>query len=280
MKRLLVAGVVVLSAVVLVIALRPHSTFESTDAFVERWFDAVAGEGAPDRGWSQMDESSRGRFANDADAYRLAAAAEDWTGFRWKVESWHQLESWLWWVYVRVDGGLGATPAFLRDERLVAPWCLDDTAPGIGLQVVQEWPWSVRTLGPGGFAGSAERALITGACTNPSMPPPQFESGADMVWTGHQLAVWNWTFLPLFLLDEDGDRVELPACQKVDLDGFGRQFEVRAATGYVMTIGLDGPQDGVTTFVVIGSRDEYVSNAPPAEPMPPCEGAPQVQVGV
>jgi hypothetical protein len=73
--------------------------------------------------------------------------------------------------------------------------------------------------------------------------------------------------------------VDLPPCQKVGLDDYAREFAVRAATGYVMTIFLDQPQDHVTTFVVIGSRDEYVSNAPPAEPMPPCEGAPQVQVG-
>lgn len=271
---------VALSAVVLVTVLKLPGTFEPADAFVERWLDAVAGHGPPDRGWSQMDESSRERFGNDAQAFRLAAVAEDWSVFRWEVGEPYQLESWLWSVDITVEGGLAGTPAFLRNEHLVGPWCVDATAPGITLQVVQESLWSERALGPGGFTGSAERALIAGACTNASMPPPQFDPGGEMVWTGHQLAVWNWTTVPLFLLDEDGQRVDLPPCQKVALDGFAREFEVRAAGGYVMTIGLDGPQENMTTFVVIGSRDSYVNNAPPADPMPPCVGKPLVQPGV
>jgi hypothetical protein len=280
MKRLLVAGVVVLALAVLVVALKLPGPFEPADAFVEKWLVAVVGDGASDRGWSQLDESSREQFGNDAEAFRLAAEAQDWSGFRWEgIEAYH-LESWLWSVYVPVDGGLSATPAFLRDQRLVGPWCVDDKAPGFHLQVVQEWPWTPRTLGPSGLTGSSERALIAGKCTTPSMPPGQFQRGSEMVWAGHQLSVWNWTTLPLFIVDQEGRRVELPPCEKIGIDDYGREFEVRAADGYVMAIGLDVPQEGVTTFVVIGSRDSYVNNAPPAEPMAPCEGTPQVQVGV
>jgi hypothetical protein len=205
MKRLVVAGVVALAAVVLLLAVRLPGTFEPADAFVERWLDAVAGTGSSDSGWSQMDESSRERFGNDAYAFQAAAAAEDWSRFQWEVEDPYQLESWLWSIRITVIGGLAATPDFLRNERLVGPWCVDDSAPGISLQVVQQWPWSERTLGPGGFTGSAERALIAGACApSASVPPPQFVSGGDMAWTGHQLAVWNWTTLPLFLLTRIG----------------------------------------------------------------------------
>lgn len=268
-----------MAGLVLLVAVGLRGAFEPADVFVDRWLRAVSGDGPADRGWSQLDETSRERFGGDAEAFRVAVAAQDWSGFRWDVESAHRLESWLSYVYVTVDGGLRETPAFLRDNGLVGPWCIDDTAPGINLQVEQEWPWSERTLGPGILTGSAERALTAGACIQPAVAPPQFLPGNDPVWTGQQLAVWNWTTLPLFLLDKGGHRVGLPPCGKVGLDSYATQFEVRAADGYVMAFRLEVAYGDVTTFVVIGSRDEYVNNAPPAEPMPPCEGQPLVQVG-
>lgn len=280
MKRLLVAGGIAVAGIVLVVSVGLRGAFEPADAFVDRWLQAVSGDGSADRGWSQLDESSRQRFGNDAEAFRAAAAAHDWSGFRWDVESSHKLESWLSYVYIAVEGGFGETPAFLRDNRLVAPWCLDDDAPGISLAVVREWLFSEMTLGPGGLTGSSELALSAGACA--AAPPPedqQFQPGGDFVWAGHALEVWNWTRLPLSLVGEDGHRVDLPPCQKVGLDDVARQFEVRAATGYVATFGLEILR-AVTTYVVIGSKDLYVNNAPPLEPMPPCEGKPQVQQGV
>ena len=280
MKRLLVAGGIVLAAIVLLVAFGPLRAAEPADAFVDRWLHAVTGDGPADRGWSQLDQASRDQFGNDAEAFRAAAAAEDWSGFHWQVGLSHELESWLSYVYVTVDGGLGAIPTFLRDNQLVAPWCVDDTAPGIAMAVEQQ-PWTNRTLGAGGLTGSSELALAAGACVQQaSIPPEQFLPGGDLVSAGHQLEVWNWTRLPLFLVDEDGRRADLPPCRKVGLDDVARQFEVRAATGYVVSIGLDAPLPGITTYVVIGSRDTYANNAPPAEPMPPCEGEPQVQVGV
>lgn len=279
-KRLLVAGGIV-AAIAVFASMRPFGAYEAPEAFVDRFLHAVVGEGASDRGWSQLDETSRReRFGNSAAAFRRAAAAQDWSAFRWDVDETYELESSTSWVGIKVEGGLAATPAFLRDRKLVGPWCLDDAAPGIGLLVWEDQALGRRSLGPGGLTGTAERALTAGECVTAAAPVEQFQPGDNLVWAGHQLMVWNWTALPLFLLDKDGERVDLRPCQKVALDGFAREFEVRAVGGYVMTIGLDGPQDHVTTFVVIGSRDSYVNNAPPADPMPPCAGKPLVQPGV
>lgn len=280
MKRLVVAGGIAV-AIAVFVALRPFAAYEAPNAFVDRFLHAVVGAGASDRGWSQLDETTRQeRFGSLAEAFREGAGAQDWSAFRWDVDATYELDSSTSWVGIKVEGGLGATPAFLRSRKLVGPWCLDDAAPGIGLLVWEDQVLGRRSLGPGGLTGTAERALAAGECVAAAVPDDQFQPGNDAVWAGHQVMVWNWTKRPLFLLDDDGHRVDLPACTKIALDDFAREFAVRAANGYVMSIGLDGPYDGVTTFVVIGSRDAYVNNAPPAEPMPPCEGEPQVQVGV
>lgn len=269
-------------ALVLVALASGALAYESPEEFTSRWLRSVAGQGDADRGWSQLDATSREEFGGDADAYARSAAAADWSGFTWRVARAHPFESWLWHVEVRVDGGLAAVPAFLRDYRLVGPLCMDDEAAGIHLMVFQRWPWDERTLGPGGFTGSAERALVTGRCTVSEGPPPEFEPGAVPAWSGHAFHVRNNTTTPLFLRLEDGSRIDIPPCSTVNADELRGTVEVRAADGYVSTMGgvAQSMDPSVTTFIVIGATDVYLNGAPPKEPLPACDEPALVQVGV
>lgn len=137
---------------------------ESPEAFVDRWLQSVAGEGAADRGWSQLSDHVRARLGSDG-AYVADASEVDWSGFRWHLAESYAVESWLWTVAVEVDGGLAAVPDFLRIEQLVGPSCADAASPGIRLMVARDGlsgPW---TLGPGALTGTSERALLLGRCS-------------------------------------------------------------------------------------------------------------------
>lgn len=111
--------------------------------------------------------------------------------------------------------------------------------------------------------------------------PPDLQPSGKTAWTGHELDFRNWTTLPLFLLNERGERAGVGACARIGLDGFTGQVTIRAERGYVATFGWGPSQGGErTTFVVLLPHEIYLDASPPAAPLPPCHGKPQVQEGI
>ena len=277
MSRLVVG---VTAAVLLTLALVAVRTPSATTAtgVVEDWLHAVAGA-EEDRGWDFLSEISRDyEFENDQRVYVREVSAVDWAVLNWSIGDAYEIEvspgvSW-WEVPVLVEGGLEAVPAQLFHRGLAHPLCIDDRAPGFG--VIVEMPmFGPPTVGGGAMTGNAR----AGRCGSHAAASPElFLPGSEVAWTGYELEVWNWTELPLFLVHESGQRFDIGPYEKGHVDGFSGEGAIRAAEGYVATVFWDS-QVETTTFLVIGSRDVYLNNTPPEEPMPACAGKPQVQPG-
>jgi hypothetical protein len=164
----------------------------------------------------------------------------------------------------------------------VQPDCFE--VPGRGFAVYVETPFfAAPRIGPGRWSDPAERAADDRACPSPApMPTPAVRwDDEGELWTGFTVEAWNRTTLNLFLEDRNGRRVGLPACGRastsdLDLD----PLEIRAAGGYVATIFIGTIQPERTQFIVVLAEAPEVNGAPPAEPLPPCEGRPHVQPGV
>lgn len=113
------------------------------------------------------------------------------------------------------------------------------------------------------------------------------DSMDDPPVTRTQLSVWNRTEHDLFLVDERGARLDVPACGEAMADDFQlNTVTVRAAEGYVYTFGA--PARSVAAirpmFLVITASPggDRRDNVPlPEEPvgLPPCQGRPQIQMG-
>ena len=94
-----------------------------------------------------------------------------------------------------------------------------------------------------------------------------------------KLQVWNTTTEPLFLVDREGRRLDVPACdhavaEQLDL----RDVRVRHEDGYVLGF---GGGTGRTQYLVLVARSMDVSREEfPPTAIPPCAGKPEVQVGV
>lgn len=106
--------------------------------------------------------------------------------------------------------------------------------------------------------------------------------------TRTKLSVWNRTEHDLFLVDERGERLDVPRCgQGVAEDFQLNTVTIRAAEGYVATFAAPAVSaDEVRPmFLVITadsddtSRYNFPVREDPAD-LPPCEGQPQIQVGV
>jgi hypothetical protein len=122
--------------------------------------------------------------------------------------------------------------------------------------------------------------LRTGRCGVAAEPAPSLVPSRISKWTGHAFSVRNHTTTPLFMLQEDGTRVEIGPCQAVDLDEMTSTIEFRAANGYVATMGgLEAYAGrGQSTIHIVVSRDEQYSDAtPPRGPLPPCDRPARVQ---
>lgn len=123
-------------------------------------------------------------------------------------------------------------------------------------------------------AGLALAALVVGGC---DLLDTVVRGPDAPVYAKHE--VWNTTTEPLFLVDREGRRLDVPACGHAtaeQLEGHG--IKVRHEDGYVMGFGSGG---GETQFVILFARsmDIYHSEVPPVA-IPPCQGTPEVQVGV
>ena len=94
-----------------------------------------------------------------------------------------------------------------------------------------------------------------------------------------RIEVWNRTIEPLFLEDQEGRRLDVPACGQA----VAQQFEisgvrVRHEDGYVLGF---GGGTGRTQYLVLVARSDQVSREEfPPVALPACPGRPEVQVGV
>lgn len=94
------------------------------------------------------------------------------------------------------------------------------------------------------------------------------------------IEVWNTTTVPIFLVDQDGRRIDVPACghaepEELRLDA----VEVRTEAGYIYGFGTQ--PDGAHQYLVFVAADgaSDLTTIPPVA-IPPCQGRPNVQVGV
>lgn len=271
-----VAGVL-LGLIVLVWAGR-GALSPTARSVLEDWVAAMGGA-EDDLGWHYLSAWDQEReWSSSQRAYADLVGSVDWAAMDWSIDIAHPMEgsSDYWTLSTIVHGGTDGLPAQLFARALMSPNCLDDERVGFAV-VVHFPPFSPPTVGAGGQTGRMERGLCA-----MTMPPlaEQFLPGNAMTWTDHQLEVRNWTELPLFLVDDAGRRFDLGPCSTTGIDSITQVFEVRAADGYVATIGWGPPLEGVTSFVAIGASDVYNNNAPPIEPLPACEGEPLVQPGI
>jgi hypothetical protein len=119
-------------------------------------------------------------------------------------------------------------------------------------------------------------AIVVGGCTTVSelVNPPK-----PVVV---QLQVWNRTLDPVFVVNQKGQRLDVPGCGHAIADRFEvNRVEVRTEHGFYFGAGTTGagdagrPQSMIITATPGDSRDAADSAA-----LPPCEGHPQVQPGV
>jgi hypothetical protein len=94
-----------------------------------------------------------------------------------------------------------------------------------------------------------------------------------------KVEVWNTTTEPLFLLDREGRRLDVPACGHAAADPFEQHMiEVRHEDGYVMGFGSGG---GATQYVILLARSMDIQHTEiPPVAIPPCRGTPEVQIGI
>jgi hypothetical protein len=95
-----------------------------------------------------------------------------------------------------------------------------------------------------------------------------------------QLEVWNRTLDPIFLLDEDGRRLDVPACRHAIATTFHvNKIEVRTELGFYFgsgTTGAGDPGHGQKMVITATPGDSTQPGGDPAV-LPPREGHPEVQ---
>ena len=93
------------------------------------------------------------------------------------------------------------------------------------------------------------------------------------------LEVWNRTLDPVFLVDETGRRIDVPACghaeaQSIDVD----HVMVHTEVGYVYGFGTRGPSSQYLVLVALDGESELTTSPPLS--IPACQGHPNAQPGV
>jgi hypothetical protein len=93
------------------------------------------------------------------------------------------------------------------------------------------------------------------------------------------IEVWNTTTEPIFLIDDDGRRIDVPACghaesRELRLD----RVQVRTAAGYIYAFGTQ-PAGASQYLVFVAADGESDLTTVPPVAIPPCRGRPNVQVG-
>jgi hypothetical protein len=95
---------------------------------VARWLEALSGA-TEDRGWSFLDPSAQDRYLDDESAYVADAADVDWAAVGFDLFESVEDDG-IWTVFVRVDRGWAAVPAFMREQALVGVLCEDGQPTG------------------------------------------------------------------------------------------------------------------------------------------------------
>ena len=97
-----------------------------------------------------------------------------------------------------------------------------------------------------------------------------------------ELRVWNRTLDPIFLVDQDGQRLDVPACGHAIVNRFHvNQVEVRTERGFYFGSGTTGAGDPGRgqTMIITATPGDTRDGQDPAN-LPPCEGHPEVQPDV
>lgn len=94
-----------------------------------------------------------------------------------------------------------------------------------------------------------------------------------------RVEVWNQTLDPVFLVDSDGRRLDVPACGHVVAEQLNmREVRVRTEAGYIMGF---GGAEGPTHYIVMVADTAAISREDfPPTGIPPCQGHMFVQVGI
>ena len=264
-------AVVAAGLAVMLVAIGRGSDAGLREAAVRDWLAELAVP--PDHG---IDRLAGG--VNEA-AYLRDAGATAWTDVAWDVQPATNNDG-FWSVEVALADGSPGILDFFFDHGLARPMCDGDEVVGIGVQVV------VPAFGPaavdgGPMTGTQAAGRCTDLAPEHSPPPSLVRWGDRPTWSGASLEVLNRTRLDVFLIDEGGARVDVPACGRVATDrlSLAAMVQVRAEGGYIFAFGT-GELERTTTYVVIVAGEPEMNNAPPLPPLPPCEGEPQVQPGV
>jgi hypothetical protein len=94
--------------------------------------------------------------------------------------------------------------------------------------------------------------------------------------------------MPIFLVSDIGQRLDVPACGHAAANDYQtNNVQVRAAGGYILTFGAPAPSPAEVRPLYVVITAESTRTAPidlgpiqPTQPLPRCEGLPQVQPGV
>lgn len=273
-RRVATAGLLAVAAVGLAgsvaLAGRASDVGLREDA-VETWLAELAEP--PDHGLGRL----AGRTMVNEDSYRRDAARVVWGDAVWWIGSAMEDDG-SWSVEAVLASGPSDALGFFFKHGLARPVCEGREVVGIGVQVVVPTFGRASVEPPPMTAGQA-----AGRCSEPRAEehaPSPVRWGGQPTWTGVSLEVLNRTRLDVFLVDEGGRRIDVPACGRIRSDrlSMGGMVQVRAEAGYIFAFGTDDSTE-TTTFVVVLSGESEMNNVPPVA-VPPCEGQPQVQPGV
>jgi hypothetical protein len=105
----------------------------------------------------------------------------------------------------------------------------------------------------------------------------------DLVPVSAPLEVFNRTEEVIFLLAADGARLDVPACGHAFAADFRvDQVQVRTELGYIKAFGYGEPvvAGRQLTLIITARTDEgFPTTEPLLDPLPPCRGHPEVQLG-
>lgn len=97
-----------------------------------------------------------------------------------------------------------------------------------------------------------------------------------------QVEVWNRTLDPIYVLDQDGKRLDVPACGHAVAPIFRvNEYAVWSDAGryFRSSVGGQGPNTA-ERFIVLSPRMEpsvHVAASDPLPKLPPCEGHPTLE---
>lgn len=109
-------------------------------------------------------------------------------------------------------------------------------------------------------------------------------SGDSIAPVTAELEVFNRTRVDIFLVAADGERLDVPACDRAADESFRvDSVEVRTELGYIKAFGVGDPGAAGGPLVMIEterSEEGFPEAVPAPDPLPPCQGQPDVQVGI